>query len=181
MDQIQREQIAASIEHFRLPLYHEIPDVGLYLEQTAKYISDYLAPLQDTPVTGSMISNYVKKGLIPSPVRKQYNREQIAQLFFIAVAKMSMSMDDLHLMLTIQRQTYSSEIAYNYFCKEFENMLICVFNRKSEMDVVGVDATDEKIMLRNMIIAVAHKVYLDKLFSVLRAGNTDSKNSKSSK
>jgi len=171
MNQHQREQISASIEHFRLPLYHEIPDVGLYLEQTAKYISDYLAPLQDTPVTGSMISNYVKKGLIPSPVRKQYNREQIAQLMFIAVAKMSMSMDDLYLMLSIQRQTYSSEIAYNYFCKELENVLSCVFSRKSEMDMVGVESTDEKIMLRNMIIAVAHKVYLDKLFSVLRAGS----------
>lgn len=176
MDQIQREQIAASISHFRLPLYHEIPDVGLYLEQTAKYISDYLSPLQDTPVTGSMISNYVKKGLIPSPVRKQYNREQIAQLIFIAVAKMVMSMDDLHLMLSIQRQTYSSEIAYNYFCKEFENMLRCIFSRENAVDVSAADSPDEKIMLRNMIIAVAHKVYLDKLFIVLRAGNSDEKN-----
>ena len=175
MNQHQREQISASIEHFRLPLYHEIPDVGLYLEQTAKYISDYLSPLQDTPVTGSMISNYVKKGLISNPVRKQYNREQIARLMFIAVAKMSMSMDDLYLMLTIQQQTYSSEIAYNYFCREFENVLACVFGRKSEMDVIGVDTTDEKIMLRNMIIAVAHKVYLDKLFSVLRAGSGEDK------
>jgi len=175
MNQHQREQISASIERFRLPLYHEIPDVGLYLEQTAKYISDYLSPLQETPVTGSMISNYVKKGLISNPVRKQYNREQIAQLMFIAVAKMSMSMDDLHLMLTIQQQTYSSEIAYNYFCCEFENVLACVFGRKSEMDVIGVDTTDEKIMLRNMIIAVAHKVYLDKLFSVLRAGSKEEK------
>lgn len=176
MDQIQREQIAASIANFRLPLYHEIPDVGLYLEQSAKYISDYLAPLQDTPMTGSMISNYVKKGLIASPVRKQYNREQIAQLIFIAVAKMVMSMEDLRLMLSIQRQTYSSEIAYNYFCKEFENMLRCIFSRENAMDVAGVDYPDEKIMLRNMIIAVAHKVYLDKLFIVLRAGGADGKN-----
>ena len=175
MDPNTRSRIAASINGFRLPAYQEIPDVGLYLEQTAKYISDYLSPLQDTPVTGSMISNYVKKGLISNPVRKQYNREQIARLMFIAVAKMSMSMDDLYLMLTIQQQTYSSEIAYNYFCREFENVLACVFGRKSEMDVVGVDTTDEKIMLRNMIIAVAHKVYLDKLFSVLRSGDGEHK------
>ena len=176
MDPNTRSRIAASIDVFRLPAYQEIPDVGLYLEQTAKYISDCLAPVQDLPVTGSMISNYVKKGLIAKPVRKQYSREQIAQLMFIAVAKMSMSMDDLHLMLTIQRQTYSSEIAYNYFCREFENVLACVFGRKSEMDVIGADTTDEKIMLRNMIIAVAHKVYLDKLFSVLRAGDGGAKN-----
>ena len=175
MTTLHKQAAAESVRHFRLPRYNEIPDVGLYLEQTAKYISDYLSPLQDTPVTGSMISNYVKKGLISNPVRKQYNREQIARLMFIAVAKMSMSMDDLYLMLTIQQQTYSSEIAYNYFCREFENVLACVFGRKSEMDVIGADTTDEKIMLRNMIIAVAHKVYLDKLFSVLRAGDGEHK------
>ena len=74
MEQMLRDHINASIEALHLPAYQEIPDVGLYLEQTAKYISDALAPIQDTPITSSMISNYVKKGLISKPVRKQYNR-----------------------------------------------------------------------------------------------------------
>lgn len=163
-----KERISASIADFKLPAYHEIPDVGLYLEQTAKYISDYLAPVQDLPVTGSMISNYVKKGLIGKPVRKQYNREQIAQLMFIAVAKLVMSMDDLHVVMAVQRDTYPSEIAYNYFRREFEHALADVFGREETMDAVGADATDEKIMLHNMIITVAHKVYLDKLVAALR-------------
>ena len=158
-----------------LPTYDQIPNVGLYLEQVTKYVNEALEPMGCAPLTGSMISNYVKKGLLRNPVKKQYDREHIARLMVIAVAKMSMSMDDLYLMLTIQQQTYSSEIAYNYFCREFENVLACVFGRKSEMDVIGADTTDEKIMLRNMIIAVAHKVYLDKLFSVLRAGDGEHK------
>ena len=171
-----RQRLKETVSGFRLPRYDEIPDIGLYLEQVTQYVNGFLVPVGCAVITPSMISNYVKKGLIAKPVRKQYNREQIAQLMFIAVAKMSMSMDDLHLMLTIQRQTYSSEIAYNYFCREFENVLGWVFSRKNEMDVIGVDSTDEKIMLRNMIIAVAHKVYLDKLFSVLRAGDGGAKN-----
>ena len=173
MNPISRENIAASIADFRLPAYQEIPDVGLYLEQTAKYISDFLVPLQYPPVTGSMISNYVKKGLIKSPVRKQYNREQIAQLIFIAVAKSVMTMDDLHLMMAIQQQTYPSQIAYDYFCKELVFMLHDVFNGTGEIDRLEADATDQKVMLRNLIIAVAHKVYLDKLFVFLRAGTKD--------
>lgn len=168
MDPNMKNRIAASIEEFRLPAYREIPDVGLYLDQTAKYISDYLAPLQGGPVTGSMISNYVKKGLISNPVRKQYSREQIAKLIFIAVAKSVMSMDDLRLMMSIQDETYPSQIAYDYFREELDNMLGYVFGRKSELDTVGVDVTDEKMMLRNMIITVAHKVYLDKLLATLR-------------
>ena len=170
MDQNIKDRVSASIEQFRLPPYDAIPDVGLYLEQTAKYISDYLAPVCPQSITGSMISNYVKKGLISSPVRKQYSREQIAYLIFIAVAKMVMSMDDLLLMLDIQKRTYPAEIAYNYFCGELNTVLSFVFGSAGELDALGPDATDEKVMLRNMIITVAHKIYLDQLFLTLREG-----------
>lgn len=174
MDQTRNEKIAASIRDFHLPAYSEIPDVGLYLEQVAKYISDYLSPLGYGAMTGSMISNYVKKGLISSPVRKQYNREQIAQLIFIASAKAVLSMDDLNLMLNLQRKTYSSQIAYDYFRAELSNVLDYVFGLKGEMDNVGVDVTDEKMMLRKTIIAAVHKVYLDKFFAVLRGEQSHS-------
>ena len=48
-------------------------------------------------------------------------------------------------------------------------MLESVFGCRGEMDPIDAGATDEKIMLRNMIITAAHRVYLDKLFAVLRA------------
>ena len=47
-------------------------------------------------------------------------------------------------------------------------MLRYVFGIKDEVDNVGVDSTDEKIMLRNTIITVAHKVYVDQCFLELR-------------
>ena len=80
MKQETKNRICLSIRDFRLPRYSEIPNVGLYLEQVTKYICEYLAPIQDNAITGSMISNYVKKGLVSSPVKKLYNREQIAYL-----------------------------------------------------------------------------------------------------
>lgn len=168
---MDQDHISASVETLHLPAYQEIPDVGLYLEQTAKYISDALAPVQDAPITGSMISNYVKKGLIAKPVHKQYSREQIAQLIFIAVAKSVVSMDDLLLMLSTQRRTYSVQVAYDYFRNELYQMLTYVFSRKGEMDALDMQATEEKVMLRNTIITVAHKIYLDKLLAVLRVQN----------
>ena len=171
MDQIIKDKVAASIDRFRLPAYDAIPDVGLYLEQTAKYISDYLAPVCASPITGSMISNYVKKGLIKSPVRKQYSREQIAYLIFIAIGKLVLSMDDLLLMVEIQQRTYPSEIAYEYFRNELDTVLRFVFGRRGELDALGADAPDEKIMLRNVIITAAHKLYLDQLFLALREEN----------
>ena len=120
-------KMADPIHNFHLPRYQEIPDVGLYLEQTAKYIDSYLSPLEDISITGSMISNYVKKKIINNPVKKQYNRDQIAALIFIAVAKSVLSLDNIHMMFEIQRQTYDNETAYNYFCQEFEQVLWHVF------------------------------------------------------
>ena len=76
----------SSIQGFHMPRYQDIPNMGLYLEQTTKYLNHFLAPLGCMEVTSSMVSNYVKKGLIPSPVKKQYGADQIAYLFFIAVA-----------------------------------------------------------------------------------------------
>ena len=53
----------AQISEFRMPRYREIPDVGLYLDQTVKYMNRYLAPLGCMEITTSMVSNYVRRGI----------------------------------------------------------------------------------------------------------------------
>ncbi|MBQ8004328.1 MAG: DUF1836 domain-containing protein, partial [Oscillospiraceae bacterium] len=103
----QKEKMLSKIEDFRLPRYGEIPDVGLFLEQTTKYIAGILSPLGGITITSSMISNYVKRGLIKSPVRKQYDREQIAYLIFIAVAKSVLSLENLQLFVSLQTKSYT--------------------------------------------------------------------------
>jgi len=162
----------ACIEQFRLPRYREIPDVGLYLDQTVKYVNRYLVPLGCMEITSSMVSNYVKKGYISNPVRKQYDADQIAYLFFITVAKSVLTMENIARLFDMQKKAYSASVAYDFFCMELENMIQFVFDRKSELDMVGVDNSGEKVMLRNCIITVAHKVYLNALMAELRKEQT---------
>ncbi len=152
---------------FKLPKYNEIPSVGLYLEQTAKYISEINCNGEPV-ITGSMISNYVKKGLISNPVKKQYSRDQIAYLIFIAIAKSVLSMEDIRLLIEMQKQSYPNEIAYNYLVEEFENVIGYVFGLKDEMETIGKNNHEVKVMLRNLIITVAHKAYLDVCFKYYR-------------
>ena len=166
MTQEKKELLAAAVRRFRLPRYQEIPTVGLYLEQTTKYISQYLDPLEENCLTNSMIANYVKRKLIANPVKKQYSREQIAYLFFIAVAKNVLSLDSLERFIRVQERTYSLDQAYDYFCDELENILAFVFGLKSSPDDVGVTRTDEKMILRSTIIAFSHKIYLEKFFQL---------------
>lgn len=167
-----KQQVAEAFRDFRLPRYNEIPNVGLYLEQTTKYICEYLAPLQENALTSSMISNYVKKDLIANPVKKLYSRDQIAYLFFIAVAKSILSLDALTGFIKLQQQTYDLPKAYDYFCEELENLLQFTFELKDTVQIVGEDNTDEKRLLYTCIVAAVQKVYLERCLKVIASQNT---------
>ena len=167
MNQNMKDEIMDSIRNFALPRYEEIPNVGLYLEQTSKYISEYLACLGDFALTGSMISNYVKKGLIASPVKKQYSRDQIAYLIFIAICKSVLSLDALDAFLRLQRQSYPLQKAYDYFVREFESLLLFTFELTDTADMFPETSSDEKRLLYTCIIAAVQKVYLEKYLEAL--------------
>ena len=164
-----KQHIAESFRDFRLPRYHEIPDVGLYLEQATQYIGSCLAPLGDMALTSSMISNYVKKGLIASPVKKQNSRDQIDYLIFIAVAKSVLSLDALTSFIHLQQQTHTLSKAYDYFAREFESLLLFTFELTDTVDVFPETSSDEKRLLYTCIIAAVQKVYLEKHLEAIAA------------
>ena len=85
-----KEILKKSIEDFHLPRYEEIPDVGLYLDQTTTFISGYLKSLEGVSITGSMISNYVKKKLFA-----QNSFTQDIQIFYIHSAHPDISLHSI--------------------------------------------------------------------------------------
>ncbi|MCD8067427.1 MAG: DUF1836 domain-containing protein [Lachnospiraceae bacterium] len=163
-----KERLMAGVRDFHLPRYYQIPSVGLYLEQVTRYISDMLAPIQENCITNSMVSNYVKKKLISNPHKKQYDRDQIACLIFIAAAKSVLSLDDLKQMIELQRQTYPTQWAYDYFCEELEGTLAFVFGLRQNSTEIDSDPFDEKTMLRSVVIALSYKTYLEKYLAVIK-------------
>ena len=111
---------APVLETAHLPRYKDIPDIGLLLEQTVRLVNGYVEPLGVSGLTSSMVSNYVKHDIIDRPRRKQYGRDQLAYLTFIAVAKMVLPLDDIQVILEKQRERCSVELAYDCFCEELE-------------------------------------------------------------
>ena len=89
---------------FRLPEWDEIPDFGLYMEQTVdllrKYL-DYLPPelKNEEVVTSSAINNYVRRGIMPGPIKKKYYRPHIACLLMICTLKQSLNMSMIKIAL----------------------------------------------------------------------------------
>lgn len=110
-------------QSFHLPAYTEIPSVGLYLDQTSKYINECLGEIADGTITNSMISNYVKHHLIANPIKKQYGRDQIAYLLFIVLCKPILSLEQIDRLLKFQKESCECREAYEAFRNVFEESL----------------------------------------------------------
>ncbi len=154
------------VSTFRLPRYSEIPDVGLYLEQTTKYINSLISPI-GFEITGSMIRNYVKMGLVNNTVHKLYYRDQIAHLIAVAILKNVVSLENIAFLFKRQQKIYTVQIAYDYFCKKLESMMFYQFGITDVVDKIGSTDSVEKNMLRSAIIAVSHITYLNACFDKL--------------
>ena len=164
------EKALSSLSSYSLPSFREIPAVGLYLNQCATYINRVFENIDGISITESMISNYVKKKLIPNPVKKQYSRESIAYLIFIAVSKNVVSLDDIQVLLSLQRKNFRVEESYEYFRSEFVSVLKYVFSLGEMPSPINENGSMEKELLRNILVTVSHKIYIDLAFDLLRKG-----------
>ena len=161
MDKEKKLLLAESVRDFRLPRYSELPNVGLYLEQTTKYVGSFLEPLGCPELTSSMVSNYVKKGLIPNPVRKQYYAEHLAYLFFVAIAKLLLSMENILVMQQIQRASYPTQVAYDFMCADLENLIFQVFGLKEPQEIPGITESEEKDLFHGLLYAAAQVIFVN--------------------
>ena len=79
----------------------------------------------------------------------------------------------------MQKKVYTPDVAFNYFCTEFENMLKFVAGQKESLnniETVNVEEkTQTKMMLRSMLIAAAHSIFLHNCFEVRKSENAPHK------
>ena len=164
MDENMRSRLAESVRSFHIPRLGEIPDVGLYLEQVTRYVNQSITGCGLSPITASMVSNYVKQKIIPGPEKKAYGAESIAYLIFVSCIKSVVAMDDIRALIGIQHETYDLPTAYHYFCEEFENLIRYVFGASDHLASVGQDESDEKELLRSALLSVTQKITANKKF-----------------
>ena len=168
MKQELNRRVAACAAGFALPRYSDLPQVGLYLDQTVQFINGYFRDFPGVELTPSMVSNYVKQKLVPAPQKKLYTAEHLARLLFIAVVKPVVPLEGLRLMFSIQEECYPLQTAYDYFCDEFENMLGAAFGVAPAVEGLGETESDAKDLLRSTISATVNKVCLDRYLEEYR-------------
>lgn len=100
------------------PRWDELPVLDLYLDQVLLYVNKVCKPAftaSDKGLTASMINNYVKHGYLEKPLKKKYNRQQVARLIAITSLKTVFSIQDIAATLDMLNAETQSEELYNDF------------------------------------------------------------------
>ena len=82
--------------------YKDLPGIDLYMEQLLSFLNAHikLAESDAGPAfTKTMINNYAKNNLLPSPDKKKYTREHMLTLLFIYYFKNLLSISDIEQLL----------------------------------------------------------------------------------
>lgn len=92
------DKIEMILKH-RIVADDKIPSIPLYIDQVTMYLDEIFNELkineEEKILTKTMINNYVKAGLIKSPLKKKYTKEQIMKLIMIYKFKNVISINDI--------------------------------------------------------------------------------------
>ena len=97
------------------PLWEELPEIELYLDQVLLYVNQVCAPIspdKDKSLTTSMVNNYVKHGHVAKPIKKKYNAAQVARLIVITSLKTVFEISEIAKTLEILRTDAESQKSY---------------------------------------------------------------------
>lgn len=118
----------------------EIPNIDLYMDQVTTFMDAQLASSRrfesDKVLTKTMINNYAKNNLLPSPVRKKYTQEHILLLVFIYYFKNLLSFTDI--------ETVLSYITENHFGTS-ESSLAEIYTKVFSMEHDQMDRLKEDV------------------------------------
>lgn len=162
---MSRKELAQDALAFHVPRYNELPNIPLYLDQVLDVVSSSLAYLGHGPLTKPMISNYIKNGALASPEKKRYSRSHLCYLIIIDILKPVYTLQQITSLIEIQQSTYSLEVAYDYFCTEFENALAEAFQfTGNPLPSVETKRTEQTILVRSLALSAANRVFVEKAF-----------------
>ncbi len=120
----------------------DLPDIPLYMDQVTTFMETKLKSSkrneEDKILTKTMINNYAKNGLLPSPEKKKYSKEHLLLLIFIYYFKNILSINDI--------QTLLSPITEKYFQTDNDFDLTTIY-----MEVFGMEHSQIEYLKKDLL------------------------------
>lgn len=122
----------------------DIPGIDLYMDQVTTFMESQLASSKRYPedkiLTKTMINNYAKNNLLPSPEKKRYSREHLLLLIFIYYFKNILSINDI--------QTLLNPITEKYFKSDSQLDLTSIYNEVFSMEKNQIEYLTKDLLSR---------------------------------
>ena len=120
----------------------DIPNIDLYMDQVTTFMEEQLAHSkryqEDKILTKTMINNYAKNNLLPSPVKKRYSREHLLVLIFIYYFKNILSINDI--------QTLLNPITDKYFKSQEKLDLTAIYEEVFSMEKEQIEVLKKELL-----------------------------------
>lgn len=124
----------------------EIPNIDLYMDQVTTFMDEHLSFSkrydEDKLLTKTMINNYTKNNLLPSPVKKKYSKEHMLLLIFIYYFKNILSINDI--------QNILNPITDKYFNNDSEFSLLDIYTEIFRVEKEQIDVTTKDVVKKFM-------------------------------
>lgn len=95
----------------------DVPNIDLYMDQVTTFMDEQLEGCKrhdvDKILTKTMINNYAKNNLLPSPDKKKYSKEHMLTLLFIYYFKNILSISDIQSILNPITERYFNGKDFN--------------------------------------------------------------------
>ena len=120
----------------------DIPNIDLYVDQVTTFIESQLSSLKrdenEKILTKTMINNYTKNHVLPSPEKKKYSKDHVLTLILIYYLKSFLSIKDI--------QTLLEPITEKYFGTESELSFYELYE-----ELVALDNGQSRALIKDVI------------------------------
>lgn len=190
---IEKEKLSASFDEweeqlttYSLPKWDMLPDIDLYMDQVISIIEKYLKIYikvtgSEKIITSSMINNYVKLSIIPSPNKKKYSRIHLAYLLVICTLKQTLNMATIQKIMPVNLTEQEVMNTYNSFIKNQHKayMYVVEHTRAVSNPILSYDGENNE-RINDLVMQVAasaniFKILTDKI-SDLSINKTETEN-----
>ena len=151
----------AYLNEHALPKWEELPALDLYMDQVVALINGYLGFLpkevgMDAVVTAAAINNYVRKKIVPPPVKKRYSRIHLAYLLMICSLKQSVSISYVQQMIPVTLSEETVRTVYDQFVEQHRRTTLYFVEQVNRITpaILAEDKTDDQ-RLSNVVTAFA--------------------------
>ena len=139
-----------------------LPDIDLYMDQVLALSEKYFGAFSDSNevgITSSMLNNYVKQKVIPSPDKKRYNKEHLARFLMIFILKRVLSIAKIKQLFDSLFETYTVREVYEVFSNELD----CTLHALADNEPMAQpDSADSNILaLKYAVRSFAHMIFAE--------------------